>query len=217
MVGGRAMSGRLTPPPTSSESRTQFGRKVVVGYHGTTEAHAREIMNRAYPIHNRREVDWLGDGLYFWQDAPHRALWWANRRVAYERGEYPERGPQSPAVLQVEVDFTNALDFLDRTPAIERLLRAAHRLLASTSPSMPANAVDRHALDCAVINVAVERQAMETGILHHCVRGIFISENPSPYYPGSALLKEAHVQFSVRSWMPVQQITLVDIDTLSRT
>jgi hypothetical protein len=57
----------------------------ITGYHGTTRA----IANLATTTpggkrhlkmsHNR--YDWLGAGIYFWQDAPERARQWGNTEI----------------------------------------------------------------------------------------------------------------------------------------
>jgi hypothetical protein len=46
------------------------------GYHGTSMDQASAIVETVFnPSSN--EYDWLGKGIYFWQDAPKRAWQWA--------------------------------------------------------------------------------------------------------------------------------------------
>ncbi|HEU4883856.1 MAG TPA: hypothetical protein VFT45_16470 [Longimicrobium sp.] len=47
-----------------------------IGYHGTSAEAARRILSSGFEI-SRNEYDWLGDGAYFFQDAPLRAREWA--------------------------------------------------------------------------------------------------------------------------------------------
>lgn len=182
------------------------GATTVIGYHGTTETLADQILARTYPLLQRRAADWLGDGLYFWQDAPHRALWWAERRA--------DRARQRPAVVRAVVDLEGAIDLLDRTPFVEELLSLAYRIASGGAPAVLRNVGDNHALDCAVVNTAAEYRRDLFGAAHRVVRGVFVNERPRPYFAGSALLKEAHVQFAVRAWSAVLSADLVDVDAL---
>ena len=47
-------------------------RREVYGYHGTTKDVALEIKRNGFRA-SENAYDWLGDGVYFWQDAPSRA------------------------------------------------------------------------------------------------------------------------------------------------
>ena len=180
----------------------------VIGFHGTTQPLADQILARTYPLLRRRTTDWLGDGLYFWQDAPYRALWWAERRAT--------RTGQPPAVIRAVVDLDGAIDLLDRSPLVEALLSLAFRIARQRAPTALRNARDNHALDCAVINTSVEYRLNLFGVAHRVVRGVFVNDRPHPYFAGSALLKEAHVQFAVRDWSAVLAAERVDIDQLKR-
>jgi hypothetical protein len=48
------------------------------------------------------------------------------------------------------------------------------------------------------------------------VRGVFISDQPTPYFAGSALIKQTHVQFALRDWSPVLSLEVIDLDQLRR-
>lgn len=43
---------------------------IVCGYHGTTLARADAILENGQFQLSQNPWDWLGDGVYFWQDAP---------------------------------------------------------------------------------------------------------------------------------------------------
>jgi hypothetical protein len=208
--------GRAARDTGPSRSGTADVAGTIVGFHGTTEEVALQIVRQAYPISRHRTADWLGDGLYCWQDAPWRALWWAERRARHEQATNPDVGPHRPAVVRVEIERVSGFDLLDASPLVARFLRAAHALVEATSTAPPTNTGSHHDLDCAVINAAIERLAVERGIVAHWVRGVFLSGNPTSYFAGSALIKQAHVQFAVRDWSPVLDLSLVDLDWLRR-
>ncbi len=125
---------------------------------------AERILDRSYPILKLRMDGWLGNGLYFWQDAPHRALWWAKHNVRLCEGTHSERGPQRPAVPRAVIDLRGALDFLDSSPENETLLRHADNLEFANSTLPMRKRGERHMLDCMVINLAVEYRLNVVGI-----------------------------------------------------
>jgi hypothetical protein len=48
----------------------------VYGYHGTSQTKALSILDRGFRASDN-DYDWLGTGIYFFQDAPLRAKQWA--------------------------------------------------------------------------------------------------------------------------------------------
>jgi hypothetical protein len=80
------------------------------GYHGTTLEAATNIVNNKDFEREEREWHWLGQGVYFWQDAPLRAWEWAQHKA----GEETANGrPVEPAVVSAVIDLKECLDFLD--------------------------------------------------------------------------------------------------------
>lgn len=60
----------------------------IYGYHGTNMDIASAILDTGFKI-SSNDYDWLGTGIYFFQDAPLRAFQWANFRY-----------PNNPAVIR---------------------------------------------------------------------------------------------------------------------
>src|SRR3954449_1610301 len=52
----------------------------VIAYHGTTVENATRIIAEGRFQLSANDYDWLGDGIYFFQDAPNRAWEWARHR-----------------------------------------------------------------------------------------------------------------------------------------
>jgi hypothetical protein len=103
--------------------------RLVVGYHGCTEALPRELLLGRKPLRewqaSTNDWDWLGHGIYFWEHAPQRALRWARERYRTRR--------QRPAVLGAYIQLGRCFDLLDESvtallgEAYERLAQAAQR------------------------------------------------------------------------------------------
>ncbi len=49
----------------------------IYGYHGTSQTKAASILINGFRASDN-DYDWLGTGIYFFQDAPLRAKQWAN-------------------------------------------------------------------------------------------------------------------------------------------
>ena len=77
---------------------------LAVCYHGTTFAVAKQIeAGRLAFQPSVHDWNWLGTGIYFFQDAPKRAALWARFR-------YPR---QETAVLEAEIDLEGCLDLFE--------------------------------------------------------------------------------------------------------
>ena len=141
------------------------------------------------------EYDWLGPGLYWWQDDPQRALHWAKQNTGRGRIKNPT---VLGAVIEPGNSFTTA-----RLSSAELLHRAYLRLLGATQVAkspMPVNSGRGWAnrrLDCAVFNslheLCVEENLppFDTIIAYFPEGGVL--------YPGAAIRRMDHVQVCVRT------------------
>jgi hypothetical protein len=157
-----------------------------IGYHGTSAGAAQRILSSGFEI-SRNEYDWLGDGAYFFQDAPARALEWARNRFG-----------DAAAVVGAEIDLANCIDLLDLPWHLE-VARAYPRLVAALKQSghpLPRQTAGAHRVDRSLMNYLIDR-LMDRGITASSVRAAFAEGEPA--FPGSALLNRAHVQIAVRS------------------
>src|SRR5437764_8072019 len=83
--------------------------RIIVGYHGCSEALARNLLLGKQSIGDwkpsENKWDWLGKGIYFWEHSPERALRWAQERYRGRRAE--------PAVLGAVVQLGQCFDLTD--------------------------------------------------------------------------------------------------------
>ena len=56
----------------------------ILGYHGCTKETATEILSKegAHLEQSKSEYEWLGEGVYFWENSYDRALKWAIDRYS---------------------------------------------------------------------------------------------------------------------------------------
>ena len=157
----------------------------VYGYHGTIARAVVSILQEGFRV-SRNEYDWLGDGVYFFQDAPERAWEWATTHHGVDA-----------AVIGVLIRLEDCMDLLDIAwaPVLTEAYDAFLNQLKRTGVSLPRQTSGAHRLDRAVINYAVGILA-EQGRRIRIVRAAF-SEG-APVFPQSALFNRAHVQIVVR-------------------
>ena len=155
------------------------------GYHGTSKMAAEAILREGFQ-HSGNPYDWLGDGVYFFQDASQRAIEWATNWYG-----------DDAAVVAAEIVLTDCLDLIDTrwTRVITEVYDRYLEILKRSGIPIPRQAGGAHRLDREVINYAVGVLA-ERGIYIACVRGAFAEGRP--IYPDSALYDLAHVQIAVR-------------------
>lgn len=157
-----------------------------IGFHGTSVEAAERILAGGFEI-SRNDYDWLGDGAYFFQDAPVRALEWARQRFG-----------EAAAVVGAEIDLRDSVDLLD-IPWHKEIAGAYPRYRADLERgglSLPRQSAGAHRLDRSVMNYLIGLLGIK-GTIVSCVRAAFAEGEPA--FPGSALLSRSHVQIAVRS------------------
>lgn len=170
----------------------------VYGYHGTSRSNADLILAHGFQL-SRNDYDWLGAGIYFFQDAPLRALQWATAQF-----------PEEPAVLRSILILRDCLDLVD--VGFVEVLRGSYSLFQEqcqrSGRPLPRQTRMAHRLDCAVIDFAAE-VLESTGRSVSAVRGIF--QEGEAYYPESALTVQGHIQIAVRDLTCIQETVIIDV------
>lgn len=129
---------------------------MVVGYHGCDAATGRKILAGDEMLLSEKTYDWLGKGVYFWENDPKRAQEWADEKKA--RGDYDE-----PFVIGALIDLGNCLDLTlrDNHEFLKVAYQGYYEDAKKGGKEILQNkdlAVDKQAdkllrfLDCAVIN-----------------------------------------------------------------
>jgi hypothetical protein len=195
-------------------------RHKVFGYHGTTQEVAKIILEDVRQFkHSTSPGDWLGSGIYFFENSYLKGLEWARRTVS-KRNMSGHR--DVTAVIACEIDLSRCLDLCDPTFAEElrswvdeniaidglemqhapRLFSIGKREFSiSDRPYNHARNRDRYqhpykvnVLDKEVINAFLE--AMPTAKRFSTVRAPFNSGRQ--LFPNSYLFHNSQVQIAVR-------------------
>ena len=174
----------------------------VLGFHGCDESVKRALLlgeTRLEPSNN--EYDWLGNGIYFWENDPDRALSYAKLLQTNPKRNKKSR-IDTPAVIGAVIDLGNCLNLFEEKNL--KLVREAYELLVKYSEAsgkqIPKNTFGEDLLlrnlDCAVINT-----------LHGMVKEIDKIPNydsvRAPFLEGKLLYEQAgfreknHIQICV--------------------
>ncbi len=173
----------------------------VYGYHGTSQAKADSILDRGFRASDN-DYDWLGTGIYFFQDAPLRAKQWATAQY-----------PQNPAVICARIELDNCIDLFDVSwfPILKDIYdlfieqyRATNQLLPSQNPFRS----KAHRLDCAFFNFASEL-LLKQGQIVSSTRAVFVEG--AQIFPDSAVFDLAHVQIAVKNPISIKEYYLIDL------
>jgi hypothetical protein len=166
--------------------------RFVLGYHGCDHSILNDVLTGKQDLRvSRDDYDWLGNGIYFWEDSYQRAYQWAHQSTRIEH----------PAVLGAVINLGHCLNLLD----VEHLetVRIAYQTLQRTATQaetqMPANRGETfkdRKLDCAVIETLHGMRHEETLEPYQTVRGFFVEGEP--LYKGAGLRNQDHIQLCVR-------------------
>jgi hypothetical protein len=159
--------------------------RTIVGHHGTSRQVAETVLSEGFRA-SQNSYDWLGDGVYFWQDAPLRAMEWAISTFGHD-------AVVIEATIEVR-DFINLLDIEWMSWLTDVHDQYLDELKKSGQP-LPVQTDRAHRLDRAVINFGVS--ILETSGLR--VRGVIGAfREGRPVFTNSALYSHSHVQIAVR-------------------
>lgn len=168
-----------------------------IGFHGCDKSLAEEVLrgNRNLPK-SQNEYDWLGHGIYFWENNEQRALQFAKEKALRDSKT------KDPFVIGAVIDLGYCLDLTDMSCLSE--LKQAYETLKKALATLPVNKnIGNNSdmllrnLDCAVIEC--EHAINETAKVKSfdSVRGVFVEGEK--LYPGSGIQEKNHIQICVRN------------------
>lgn len=172
----------------------------VYGFHGLDKEIALQILTQEKDFkHSNNHYDWLGHGVYFWENNYERAV-----QYAIEDSKRKHTKIKEAFVLGTIVDLGNCLDLLDQKYLdflsfayndLKQILEIENKILPTNS-SFSENDFDfrKRELDCAVIRHA-HQLAKDEGVHFDSVRAAFWEGEP--LYEGAGFKKQNHIQIAV--------------------
>ena len=172
----------------------------IYGFHGLDEKIALKILTKELNFKSsENEYDWLGNGIYFWENNPERALTYAKEDSKRKKSKI-----KKPFVLGTVIDLGNCFDLLEQRN-LEFLAWAYsefEKSLKENNKELPKNShfyendfdFKKRELDCAVIRYA-HKLAKQEGMEFDSVRAAF-SEG-KPLYEGARFMSQNHIQLAI--------------------
>jgi hypothetical protein len=198
------------PPTIPGYSNYQRLPTMVLGFHGCDKAIGEAVLRGAteHLDFSTNDHDWLGDGVYFWENDPRRAMEWA---IAGMSKPKDSRGwIKKPFVVGAVIELGECLNLLSRASIEE--VKVSHRLMLETLqtagmvvPQNTGRGGFRRRLDRAVIEYLHTSRAVQQEPVppYDTVRAAF-REGGAAYGEGGPLESTAgfddrsHIQIAVR-------------------
>ena len=170
----------------------------IFGYHGCDRAVGEAVLSGKAKLNPSMNMyDWLGSGIYFWEQSPKRALEWAQSCV--DTPKMTNGQIKEPFVLGAIINLGLCLNLTDVSDM--QRLQAAYtffeELCRKKHQPLPKNTEQLRELDCRVINLAAELSIQLGYGNFDTVRGAFIEGEP--IYPGAKIFGHTHIQVCVRN------------------
>lgn len=168
---------------------------LVLGFHGCSKETMETLVCKNGSMKNsRNKYDWLGNGMYFWENSYQRAYDWA-------RNKYDE---SDASVVGAVICLGRCLNLTDYHSS--DILRRGYEMLEArcnaVGKDMPSNGkknkngdVLLRDLDCAVIQQIHDYHRQQNLPAYDSVRGIFVEGGVA--YPGAEFQEKTHIQLCV--------------------
>jgi len=171
---------------------------LVLGFHACRRSVGESLIANTSDFKpSRNRFDWLGHGMYFWENSHDRA-----KRFA------ADRGIEDACVVGATLHLGHCLDLTD-SQSLSYLKQAYNALVGTLEASgipLPTNKPGSGSdcddlllrdLDCAVINFLHVQRKEGDEKAYDSVRGVFWEGNE--LYPGAGFREKNHIQLCIRN------------------
>ena len=166
---------------------------LILGFHGCSNETFRKVLHEQNPLKpSENSYDWLGHGIYLWENSYERALEWAKSKHQNNYG-----------VIGAVIDLGYCLNLSDSKSS--KILANSYKILESRldSDNFPQNHLKKgnvtllRDLDCAVIQQIHLYNTEKGKKPFDSIRGLFIEGKV--IYPGSGFREKTHIQICIRN------------------
>ena len=174
---------------------------LTLGFHGCDAAVGEAVLSgdETALTPSANSYDWLGSGIYFWENNPRRAYEFALERA---QGGRNSRGSiEQPFVLGAILNPQRNLNLADAVALhqVRQVYNALWQTASDEGKRLPTNGAELRTrnLDCLVFN-ALHRWRQTVGLpAYDSVRGLFWEGDE--LYPSAGMRQANHVQICVRN------------------
>lgn len=186
---------------------------LIIGFHGCDTDTCNSLLNNPNKIKkSEKPYDWLGHGVYFWENNYERALRWAKEKA--KRKEI-----KKPTVIGAVIQLGFCCDLLDSR--FITMLKEYYSLMVeyykTLDKELPENKdIEQDSykdkifreLDCTTIEFmhqeilnTIVKEKKENGFCEYkmfdSVRGVFTEGGP--VFPGAGIFDKSHIQICIRN------------------
>lgn len=173
---------------------------LVIGFHGCDKSVVNKVITGQEELRaSKNDYDWLGHGIYFWENNEERALEWA---IQLANNKY--HSVKDPAVIGAIIDLGYCFDLTDNHylkelkvgyKTLEDLCKLDQVPLPQNSKLKNSEDLLLRRLDCAVIQTihSIHRENKSKG--YDSVRGVFWEGKD--IYPNAGFKEKNHIQICI--------------------
>lgn len=170
---------------------------IIIGFHGCDyDTYCDVLYNHNFLKPSTNDYDWLGNGIYFWEQNLERAYQWADQNKKIK----------NPAVIGAVIDLGYCLNLLDSKYI--SMLKTEYALFVIEA-SLCGDTIPKNKdvkgntdlllrfLDCAVIEHLHKSRKLANDMPFDFVRGVFFEGEP--IYSTSGFHEQSHIQICIRN------------------
>lgn len=175
---------------------------LILGFHGCDISEQQRLVNDiSYFKNSQEKYDWLGHGMYFWENNDYRAMDFAKEKKKAGKLE-------TPSVIGAVIDLGYCLDLIDSRGI--QTVKTYYNLLKEDAGlsgfSMPKNQNIKSSsrgdkplryLDCAVLEFLHSKILDSNSQPFDSVRALFIEGEP--IYKDAGFHSKTHIQLCIRN------------------
>lgn len=176
---------------------------LIIGFHGCDKSVRDKVIAGKLSLNqSKNRYDWLGNGIYFWENNQQRALSYAKELKARKSNS----NIKTPSVIGAVIDLGFCLDLLDSEyiDLVKISYENLHKSFSTIGVAMPQNQSVKGSkdlllrnLDCAVIeNLHLQRSTNNIRPFDS-VRGAFIEGEQ--LYENAGFFNKNHIQLCIRN------------------
>lgn len=167
-----------------------------MGYHSCDKNVGIKVLNgKDDLIASSNSWDWLGDGIYFWENGPLHALTYS--KESSNKKQFNKIPIKTPFVLGAIIQLGNCLNLVESESL--QILSAAYsgfkKVIEEAGEKLPENKGNNRALDCKVIQYIHQSNKVAGVKQFDTIRCAF--PEGIEVYPGSAITSRLHIQICV--------------------
>ena len=173
---------------------------LVVGFHGCDKSVVDAVIaGKTELLASANDYDWLGSGIYFWENNEDRAWQWAKQLSTRKSSSVKE-----PAVIGAIIDLGYCLDLTDSfyLQELKTSYSVLKELYADANMPLPRNETIGKStdllirkLDCAVVQTALTYNQDANAHPYDSVKGVFWEGQE--LYPNAGFREKNHIQICV--------------------